>query len=122
MPNKIQMKIIFGVLLGAVLVGWIKLALFPEPPPPPLTPAQARAAQVQHVLDNAYYQVQAQIQSSMLDPDSFQRVAVDYEDHGSYLLMGVKFRGKNAFGALIFDHAEAVISPDGTVLSVGKPE
>lgn len=58
------------------------------------------------------------IKADMNDPDSFQHVETRVVDKGDHLLVGMTFRGKNAFGGVVTQIAYAKVSPNGSVLEL----
>lgn len=58
------------------------------------------------------------IKDNMHDPSSFDHVETTYTDKGSYILVQMKYRGKNAFGAKVINTVNAKVDIEGNVLSV----
>ena len=54
----------------------------------------------------------------MNDPKSFEHIETTYTDKGDYLLVYMKFRGKNSFGAKVLQTAIGTVDLNGNVLSV----
>jgi len=56
----------------------------------------------------------------MNDPDSFEHVSTKYFDRGDYLIVNMKFRGKNAFGGLVIDYISAHYEISGDLIKIVK--
>ena len=54
----------------------------------------------------------------MNDPSSFDHIKTTYSDKGNYLLVQMKFRGKNSFGAKIIEVVTAKVDLEGNILSL----
>ena len=55
------------------------------------------------------------IKNTMHDPSSFEHNKTSYEDKGDHLIVGMSFRGKNAFGAIILKKVIARCDYEGGV-------
>ena len=75
-----------------------------------------------HFWDGSHNNLERYIKEHMHDPDSYDHVETVYWDKGNYLIVKTKFRGKNAFGALILSTFEAKVTLDGQILDVKKIE
>lgn len=68
--------------------------------------------------DGSHRGLTRMIKASMHDPDSYEHVSTQYSDHGSYLTVTTRFRGRNAFGALVLNSVTAKVDLDGNVLAI----
>ncbi|MFY0650747.1 MAG: hypothetical protein JXQ96_01875 [Cyclobacteriaceae bacterium] len=60
-----------------------------------------------------------EIKDNMHDPGSFEHVETTYRDKGNHLLVSMKFRGSNAFGALVLNQVTARVGiENGIVLEI----
>lgn len=57
------------------------------------------------------------VENIMNDPDSFEHVETTYLDKGNHLLVRMKYRGTNSFGAKVLGTVTAICDFDGNVLS-----
>jgi hypothetical protein len=69
-------------------------------------------------LDGSHRALTKVIKESMNDPKSFEHVETSYNDHGDYLIVRTKFRGKNGFGALVVNSITAQVDLEGNVLTI----
>lgn len=58
------------------------------------------------------------VKESMHDPSSFDHTETVYVDKGKYILVQMKYRGKNSFGAMVLNMVTAKVDLDGNILSV----
>jgi hypothetical protein len=58
------------------------------------------------------------VKDHMNDPRSFKHVETGYSDKGEYILVSMKFRGKNAFGGVITNVINAKVDLDGEILEI----
>lgn len=58
------------------------------------------------------------IKNNMNDPKSFQHIETRYKDENTHLLVTVRFRGNNAFGAKIINTVTAKVDFKGNVLQI----
>lgn len=65
---------------------------------------------------NAYLKMY--VRDNMNDPSSFEHIETTYSDKGNYLLVKMKFRGKNALGTKVVNVVTAKMDIDGNVLSI----
>lgn len=68
--------------------------------------------------DGSHKNLEKQIKSRMHDPRSYQHVETYYLDRGDHLAVMTKFRGKNAFGALVLNTVQAKVDMSGNVLEL----
>lgn len=68
--------------------------------------------------DGSHANLKYLIKENMNDPKSFEHIETKYVDKGDHLIVQMKFRGKNAFGATILNTAVAKVDLDGKVLGV----
>lgn len=55
--------------------------------------------------DGSCYILEKFIKNNMNDPDSYKHVETRYIEKGDYLIVRTKYRGKNAFGGTVTNHA-----------------
>ena len=70
--------------------------------------------------DGSHGMLKRWIKDNMNDPDSFDHIQTTYADRGKYILIQMKFRGKNAFGAKVISVVTAKADLDGNILSVDQ--
>ena len=68
--------------------------------------------------DGSLYSLVRYIKKSMNDPKSFDHIETRYSDNGTDLTVFMKFRGKNAFGALVINSVMAKVDYEGNVISI----
>lgn len=68
--------------------------------------------------DGSHRGLEKFIKSNMHDPDSFEHVETRSSDEGSYILVYMKYRGKNAFGGLVLNEMTAKSDLDGNIIEV----
>lgn len=68
--------------------------------------------------DGSHSNLKKWVKNNMNDPKSFEHVETTYTDKGDYLLVYMKFRGKNAFGAKVLQTAIGKADLNGNILSV----
>lgn len=68
--------------------------------------------------DGSHSALKSYVKDNMNDPSSFDHIKTTYSDKGNYLLVQMKFRGKNSFGAKIIEVVTAKVDLEGNVLSV----
>lgn len=68
--------------------------------------------------DGSHTNLVRRIKSGMHDPGSYQHVETYYLDRGDHLVVTTKFRGKNAFGALVLNTVQAKVDISGNVLEL----
>ena len=54
----------------------------------------------------------------MHNPDSYEHVETKYIDKDTYIVVITKFRGTNAFGAVVTNSMAAEVGLDGSVRSI----
>lgn len=68
--------------------------------------------------DGSHKNLETLIKSRMHAPGSYQHVETAYLDRGDHLAITTKFRGKNAFGALVLNTVRAKVDMNGNVLEL----
>ena len=68
--------------------------------------------------DGSLYSLVRYTKESMNDPKSFDHIETRYTDNGTDLTVYMKFRGKNAFGALVINSVMAKVDFEGNVISI----
>ena len=58
------------------------------------------------------------VKQNMNDADSFENVDTKYFDMGSYIVINMKYRGKNVFGAKVLNFVKARQNIDGSGLEI----
>lgn len=94
--------------------------------PAPTTPAEKRTAQIKKQFsswDGSHIALASFVKKSMHDPDSFKHVSSEYFDLGNdRIIVSMKFRGTNAFGALVTNNIQAECDLDGNVIKITPKE
>jgi|GEM_PF-2009401 len=70
--------------------------------------------------DGSHINLKRVVKANMNDPKSFDHVETTYSDKGDYLLIYMKFRGKNAFGAKVIQTVTAKADIEGNIISVSE--
>ena len=70
--------------------------------------------------DGSHRNLERLIKDNMNDPSSFDHVETTYADKGKYILVQMRYRGKNAFGATVLNTTTAKVDIDGNILSIDK--
>lgn len=70
------------------------------------------------VWDGSHSALKSYIKENMNDPSSFDHIKTTYSDKGEYLLVQMKFRVKNSFGAKVVEMVTAKVDLDGNILSI----
>ncbi len=68
--------------------------------------------------DGSHRNLERFIKRAMNDPDSYKHVDTQYWDKGSYLIVKIVYRGKNAFGGIVKNFIKAKVSLDGQILQI----
>ena len=68
--------------------------------------------------DGSHYNLERYIKNSMHNPDSYEHVETKYIDKDTYIVVITKFRGTNAFGAVVTNSMAAEVGLDGSVRSI----
>lgn len=68
--------------------------------------------------DGSHSNLKKWVKNNMNDPKSFEHIETTYTDKGDYLLVYMKYRGKNAFGAKVLQTVIGTVDLNGNVLSV----
>lgn len=83
------------------------------------TPTEVRQDQLQAQFsgwDGSHIQLVKYIKQNLSDPDSFEHVKTTYIDNGDHLIVNMKFRAKNGFGAMELQTVKALVSArDGNI-------
>jgi len=58
------------------------------------------------------------VKAAMNDPDSFKHVSTRYADKTNFLLVYMKYRGKNAFGGVVTETIKAKVNLNGNVVEI----
>ena len=70
--------------------------------------------------DNKHIDLARQIKRISNDPKSFQHIQTTHAETDNYLIVRMKFRGKNSIGHLVINTHTAMYSFDGRVLGFFK--
>ncbi|MBX9448804.1 MAG: hypothetical protein KL787_03400 [Taibaiella sp.] len=70
--------------------------------------------------DGSHTNLKRLIKANMNDPKSFEHIETTYKDKEDYILVQMKYRGKNAFGAKVIDMVTAKVDVDGNILSISN--
>jgi hypothetical protein len=92
-----------------------------KPQPPTKTAAQLREEQIEGqftLWDGSHRGLTKYLKANMNDPRSYDHIETTYWDKGDHLIIHVKFRGKNAFGAVVINTAAAMVDLEGNVIDV----
>jgi hypothetical protein len=68
--------------------------------------------------DGAHHNLERLVKDNMHDPGSFKHVETTYADMKSYLIVQMRYRGNNMFGAKVLNTITAKVDLDGNILSV----
>lgn len=68
--------------------------------------------------DGSHVNLARAVKNAMNDPKSFKHVETMFADKGDYILVYMKFRGSNAFGATVLNEITAKVDVDGNILEV----
>jgi hypothetical protein len=104
-------------ILG-IAVATIVLAIYIFAEKKPLEKPRSEQVQELFFADGSNYQLIQLVKKSMNDPDSFEHVETKYVDNGSGdVVIFMKFRGNNAFGAKVLTEAVANIDPETEMIT-----
>jgi len=140
-PPKNTLKIVFFVIVGLTIIGALTekpkkdttssnssatetKAPEPVPAPEPVKVKSTEELREDRIKvgfspwDGSHRQLEELVKKSMNDPDSYKHDVTKYVDKGKYLLVMTRFRGKNAFGAMMPNTVTAKCDLDGNVLEV----
>lgn len=85
---------------------------------------QERDGQIQALFsswDGSLYSLKELVKENMHNPNSFEHVETRYEDKGDYILVAMKYRGENGFGAIRTEHIAAKVDlATGSILEIIK--
>lgn len=70
--------------------------------------------------DGSHSALKRLVKDNMNDPGSFNHVETTYSDKGSYILVQMKYRGKNGFGAKVLEMVTAKVDIEGNIISIKK--
>jgi len=65
--------------------------------------------------DGSHRGLVSAVEKNMNDPDSFDHVETRFSDKGDYILVYMKYRGKNSFGALVLGEITVKSDLDGNI-------
>jgi len=68
--------------------------------------------------DGSHNNLKKWVKNNMNDPKSFEHVETTYTDKGDYLLVYMKYRGKNSFGAKVLQTVIGTVDLNGNIHSV----
>lgn len=68
--------------------------------------------------DGSHRELVRRVKRDMNDPNSFEHVETKYGDRGDYLIVEMRFRGRNAFGGMVVNTVRARCSLDGSVQEI----
>lgn len=68
--------------------------------------------------DGSHTKLTQYIKTNMNDPKSYKHVETRYSDMKTHLIVVTKFRGKNAFGALVLNQISAKVDLNGNVIEI----
>lgn len=68
--------------------------------------------------DGSHPAVVRQVKDAMDDPSSFEHVETKYWDQGAEMQVRMKFRGKNAYGAVVTQTAAATVDQAGNIANL----
>lgn len=71
-----------------------------------------------NVGSGAHRKLERWVKQNMNDPESYHHISSSYADKGKYLLVQIKFRGKNSYGAMVVNMVTAKVSLDGDILEI----
>lgn len=94
-------------------------------PPRPKTPEEIREEKIQAQFskwDSSHIDLVERVKESMHDPDSFEHVETRFKEQASSILVMMKFRGNNAFGAKRLQWIQAHYDPlTGELIHLFEP-
>lgn len=70
------------------------------------------------VWDGSHTKLEEYIKSKLQDPDSYKHVKSEWLDKGDYIYVRTTFRGRNAFGGIVTNTADAKVSINGDLIEV----
>jgi len=68
--------------------------------------------------DGSHMKLVFYVKDNMNDPDSFEHISTSYWDKGTYLIISMKYRGNNKFGAKVINYVRAKVDLEGNVLEI----
>lgn len=86
-----------------------------------LTPAEQREKDIKRQFsawDGSHRNLERLIKKSLHEPDSYEHVETRYSDKGDHLLVSLKYRARNGFGAMRLHGAVAKVALDGTIINL----
>ena len=114
----------FFVVVAAVIY-FGSFLYTPPPPPPQKTPAEIRTERISagfSILNGAHVGLEKYIKQHMHNPKSFEHVKTVYREEGDNLIVVMKYRGTNKFGAVVTNQVTAKADLDGNVTSILSQE
>jgi hypothetical protein len=86
-----------------------------------LTPAEQRQKDIERQFsawDGSHRNLEQLVKDSLHEPDSYEHVETRYSDKGDHLLVSLKYRARNGFGAMRLHAAVAKVGLDGTIITL----
>lgn len=86
-----------------------------------LTPAEQREKDIKRQfspLDGSHRNLERLVKNALHDPDSYDHVETRYSDKGDHLMVSLKYRAVNGFGATRLHRAVAKVGLDGSIIQV----
>jgi cytoskeletal protein RodZ len=68
--------------------------------------------------DGSHIKLVFYVKDNMNDPDSFEHISTSYWDKGSFLVVSMKYRGNNKFGAKVINYIKAKVDLEGNILEI----
>ena len=68
--------------------------------------------------DGSHIQFAKLVKSNMHDPGSFEHVETKYWTMSNHIIVNMKFRGKNTYGALVLNYAKAKCDKEGKLIEI----
>lgn len=70
------------------------------------------------VWDGSHSKLKRLVKDNMNDPDSFDHEETTYDDKGKYVIIQMRYRGKNSFGALVIETITAKADIEGNIFEI----
>lgn len=112
MKNKIILTIVAVVAAIVIYNGYN-----PEPEPQESPRTELVHSQFSS-WDGSHRGLVKYVKSVMNDPSSFEHVETGFRDEGDHIFVAMKFRGKNAFGAMVLQQIAADVDFQGNVIKI----
>lgn len=104
--------------LTLLLIGLLGSLLEEKPPKPPVDPRKEMIMRQFSSWDGSHPGLVEYVKSQMLNPSSFEHVETFYRDEGDHLLVTMKYRGTNLFGAVVTNQIWAKVDFEGNVVEI----